>query len=152
MEAWKLLIAPVAISPCERREQIQFTKCRSRSRCISTRVSHLRVQRLDSLPTSQCQLNLLLLGPAAASFFEGILFVLFGALLLIGSGGISQNTMQAAMLASAPGGTGEDIIGPSEIYRRDAWKPKGSIRFGLTLIIAGIVLLVIYFVSILICS
>jgi len=57
------------------------------------------------------------------------------------------------MLASAPGGgTGEDIVGPSEIYRRDAWKPKGSIRFGLTLIIAGIVLLVIYFVSILICS
>jgi hypothetical protein len=42
---------------------------------------------------------------------------------------------------------GNDVIGPSEIFRRDAWKPKGFLRLGLTLIMTGIILLVIYFAS-----
>ena len=51
------------------------------------------------------------------------------------------------MLAAAASAISKEIIGPSEIFRRDAWKPKGFIRLGLTLIITGIILLVIYFVS-----
>jgi hypothetical protein len=92
--------------------------------------------------------NLLLWGPAGASFFEGIIFILFGVLFLVGSGGISRNTQKAAMLAAAASAMGEEVMGPSETYKRDAWKPRGSTRFGLTLIMAGIVLLVVYFVTI----
>jgi hypothetical protein len=88
------------------------------------------------------------ISPRTATFFEGILAVLSGLLLLLGSGGISRNTRSAAMIASAAKGISNgDIIGPSEIFERDAWKPKGFARLGLILVMAGIFLLVIYFVS-----
>lgn len=90
---------------------------------------------------------LLHLGPPSdLSAIEGILFILAGACFLLGSGGMSQNSAKAAMLASAASAMGKETIGPSEILRRDAWKPKGSIKLGLTLIIAGIILLVLSFV------
>jgi hypothetical protein len=38
-------------------------------------------------------------------------------------------------------------IEPSEIFRRDAWKAKGFTRLGLILIMTGIILLALYFVS-----
>ena len=79
------------------------------------------------------------------SAIEGILFVLGGVGFLLGSGGISHNTAKAAILASAASAAGKETIGPSEIMRRDAWKPKGHIRLGLTLIIAGIVLIIYSF-------
>jgi len=86
--------------------------------------------------------------PGTASFFEGVLVTLVGLLLLLGSGGISRNTGRAAMLASAAKGISNgDIIGSSEIFERDAWKPKGFMRLGLIMTMAGIFLLVIYFVS-----
>jgi len=82
------------------------------------------------------------------SGMEGILFILAGVCSLLGSGGISRNTAKAAMLASAASAMGSKTIGPSEIMRRDAWKPKGHTRLGLTLIIAGVALLVFSFVLI----
>jgi len=85
--------------------------------------------------------------PTDASFLEGIIFIIIGALFFLGSGGISRGSQRAAMLAAAASAIGKEVIGPSEIFRRDAWKPKGFIRLGLTLIITGIILLVIYFVS-----
>jgi hypothetical protein len=81
-------------------------------------------------------------------FFEGLVVVLVGVLLFLGSGGISRRSQQAALLASAAKAFDNDVIGPSEIFRRDAWKPKGFTRTALILIIAGIILLVTYFVSI----
>jgi hypothetical protein len=123
---------------------VAFLACASLALAFATYALNVWLLSLQE----NAQLNLLVWGPAGASFFEGVFFFLFGALLLIGSGGISRNTQTAAMLASAANAMGQDAIGPSETYRRDAWKPKGSVRFGLTLIIAGIVLLVIYFVSI----
>lgn len=87
------------------------------------------------------------ISPAEASFVEGLLYVFIGALLFLGSGGISRTTQKAAMLASAAKALSKnDVIGPSEIFRRDAWKPKGFTRLGLTLIMAGIILLILYFV------
>lgn len=82
------------------------------------------------------------------SAMEGILFILAGAGFLLGSGGMSRNTASAAVLASAASAMGSKTIGPSEIMRKDAWKPKGHIRLGLTLIIAGTVLLILSFVLI----
>jgi hypothetical protein len=74
---------------------------------------------------------------------EGILFILMGAGFLLGSGGISRNTSKAAMLASAAKTMGEETIGPSEVMRRDAWKPKGRVRLGLTAIVAGVILVIL---------
>jgi hypothetical protein len=86
------------------------------------------------------------MSPLDASLFEGLIFVLFGVLFLIGSGGITQASRKAALLAAAASAMGNDVIGPSEVYRRDAWRPKGYAGFGLILIMTGVILLVIYFV------
>jgi hypothetical protein len=83
-----------------------------------------------------------------AAFLEGILLLICGVLALIGSGGISQTSRKAAMLAATASAMSKDVIGPSEVYKRDRWKPKGFTRLGLTLTIAGIILLIVYFVSI----
>jgi hypothetical protein len=84
--------------------------------------------------------------PSEISAVEGILFILGGLGFLLGSGGISRNTAKAALLASAATKRGGETIGPSEIFRRDAWKPKGHIRLGLTLITAGTILIMLSFV------
>ena len=79
------------------------------------------------------------------TFWEAVIFILAGVLFLLGSGGITRRSQGAALLAAtAEAIYGEQIIGPSEIYRRDAWKPKGLTRLGLTLIIGGIILLLMY--------
>jgi hypothetical protein len=86
------------------------------------------------------------MSPLDASLFEGVIFVLFGVLFLIGSGGITQASRKAAVLAATASAMGNDVIGPSEVYRKDVWKPKGYASLGLILIMTGIILLVIYFV------
>jgi hypothetical protein len=88
-----------------------------------------------------------LISPPDASFFEGLIFIITGALFCIGSGGITRTTQSAARLAAVAGALGDDVIGPSEVFRRDAWRPKGFVRFGLVLIFTGIMLLIIYFIS-----
>jgi hypothetical protein len=85
--------------------------------------------------------------PGDASFLEGMLMIIVGVLLYLGSGGITRSSQRAAMLSAAASATGAEVIGPAEIFRKDAWKPKGFVRLGLTLIIAGIILVIIYFVS-----
>jgi hypothetical protein len=72
--------------------------------------------------------------------FDAILLILGGAAFLLGSGGISRNTSRAAQIASVASAFGKETIGPSEIMRRDAWKPKGYLRLELILIVAGIFL------------
>lgn len=85
--------------------------------------------------------------PADYAFIEGVFLVLSGLLIFIGSGGIGPASRSAAMLASAAEAiSGKEVIGPSEIFRRDAWKPKGYTRLGLVLVLTGLFLLVLYFV------
>jgi hypothetical protein len=84
--------------------------------------------------------------PADGAFIEGILLVLSGLLIFIGSGGIGQGSRKAAMLASAAKAISDkEVIGPSEIYRRDTWKSKGYTRLGLVLNLTGLSLLITYF-------
>jgi hypothetical protein len=88
------------------------------------------------------------ISPKTATFFEAILATLWGFLMLLGSGGISRNSRSAAIMASAVKAISDrDIIGPSEILRRDRWKPKGFVRVGLVLVMTGIFLLIIHFAS-----
>jgi len=80
-------------------------------------------------------------------FLEAVFAVLAGIMLLLGSGGIGRGSERAAMLASAASAMGRDSVGPSELYRRDAWKPKSYVQAGLVLILTGTILFVIYLVS-----
>jgi len=83
--------------------------------------------------------------PSEILVFDSILLILGGAAFLLGSGGISRNTSRAAQIASVASAMGKETVGPSEMMRRDAWKPKGHIRLGLTLITAGIFLIILSF-------
>ena len=80
--------------------------------------------------------------PPEISALDGILLILGGAAFLLGSGGISRNTLSAAFRASVANAMGKETVGPSEVMRRDAWKPKGYVRLGLIFIIAGILLII----------
>jgi hypothetical protein len=87
------------------------------------------------------------ISPIDALFFEGIMFIIIGALVCIGSGGLSRTSQRAAVMSALAGAVGKDVIGPSEIFRRDAWRPKGFLRAGLVFILTGTILIIIYFVS-----
>jgi hypothetical protein len=79
-------------------------------------------------------------------FFEGLVFIFLGVLFMLGRGGINRWSIYVAVFGSfADALYGQEGPGPAEILRRDAWKARGFIRFGLVLIITGIILLVLYF-------
>ena len=87
--------------------------------------------------------------PTDAFFVEGLIFLLSGILLLLGRGGINLWSQRAAILSALAGAVfDEDTVGPSEIYRRDKWKPKGFIRIALILIFAGVFMIMVYFLTI----
>jgi len=76
--------------------------------------------------------------PSEIAGVDAILLILGGVLFLLGSGGISRNTTRAAFLASMARAFGIETVGPGEMMRRDAWRPKGYKLLGLTLIVAGV--------------
>lgn len=83
-----------------------------------------------------------------ALFVEGIIFLLLGFLLLLGRGGINLWSQKAALLSAAAEAVyGADTVGPAEIMRKNSWKSKGFIRAGLVLVIAGVFMLAIYFLT-----
>jgi hypothetical protein len=89
-----------------------------------------------------------IISPSEALFIEGALLVLIGFLLLLGRGGISFSSKQAAVLAAtAEAVCGADSVGPGEMMRRDAWQSKGFLRGGLVLIITGVFLITFYFLT-----
>ena len=86
--------------------------------------------------------------PTDAFFLEGIIFLISGLLLLLGRGGINLWSQKAAILSAlAEAVYGEDTVGPDEMFRRDRWKPKGFIRLALILILAGVFMILIYFLT-----
>ena len=86
--------------------------------------------------------------PTDAFFIEGLIFLVFGILLLLGRGGINLWSQRAAILSALAGAVyDEDTVGPAEIYRRDKWKPKGFIRIALILIFAGVFMILVYFLT-----
>lgn len=83
-----------------------------------------------------------------AFFFEGIIFLLSGLLLLLGRGGINLWSQKAAILSAlAEAVYDEDTVGPAETLKKDRWKPKGFVRIALILISAGIFMILIYFLT-----
>ena len=86
--------------------------------------------------------------PSEIAGADAILLILGGALFLLGSGGISRNTASAALRASVASAFGKETVGPGEMMRRDAWRPKGYKLLGLTLIVAGVFSIFLAFVSV----
>lgn len=83
-----------------------------------------------------------------ALFVEGIALLLMGLLLLIGRGGLNLSTVKAAILsASAEAVFGTEGVGPAEEMRIDSWKSKGFITAGLVLIMTGLFMLAMYFLT-----
>ena len=82
-------------------------------------------------------------------FLEGVILIAFGLLLILGRGGINVWSLRVAILSALAdflyGRKGQGALGPSESLRRDAWKPSGFVLPGLALIVAGIILVVLYF-------
>lgn len=81
-------------------------------------------------------------------FMEALIFILAGALLFLGSGGLSPTTFRASLLAAAADAIYDEDYSISEMVERDSWKPKGYPRLALVLLISGTALLALYFVSI----
>jgi hypothetical protein len=89
-----------------------------------------------------------ILTPGDALFIEGTMAILVGILLLLGRGGISFLSKQAAVLAAtAEAVCGTDSVGPGEMMRRDTWQPKGFLRVGLVMIVTGVFLITLYFLT-----
>ena len=83
-----------------------------------------------------------------ALFVEGVLLLIIGVLFFIGYGGLTGWTFGATVLSSAASAvSGKETVGPKEIMKRDAWKPKGHLRTALVLIIASVILFAIYFLT-----
>jgi len=83
-----------------------------------------------------------------AFFIEGLLFLIFGFLFLIGRGGINFWSLKAAILSALAGAVyDKDTVGPNEILRRDRWKPDGFPRLALILIITGVFMVLLYFLT-----
>jgi len=86
--------------------------------------------------------------PTDFLFFEGIVFLILGALFLLGRGGINLWSVKAAILSAlAETVYHKDTIGPDEEFRRDRWKPGGFTRFALILILAGVFMILVYFLA-----
>jgi len=83
-------------------------------------------------------------------FAEGIMFLLLGFLLLLGSGGINLWTISAILNSSVADWiygkeSNKEHVRPSEILRVDRWQPKGLPYAGLICIFAGIIMILTYF-------
>lgn len=88
------------------------------------------------------------MSPTDAFFFEGILFLLIGFLLLLGRGGINFWSQKAAILSALAGFLyDEDTVGPDEILRKDRWKPEGFTRLALILMLTGLFMILIYLLT-----
>jgi hypothetical protein len=92
--------------------------------------------------------SFLQLCPIDVMSIEGIMFILVGLLFLVGKGGINRGSLSAAMIAAkAEAIYGGDIVGPNEIFQQDAWKARGFTRTALILIFSGVLMILVYFVT-----
>lgn len=80
-------------------------------------------------------------------FMEGLVFLFTGILLLVGSGGLSPNTLRASLLAAVADAFYDEDYSISEIVERNSWKAKGHSRGALVLLFSGAIMLALYFVS-----
>ena len=79
--------------------------------------------------------------------FEGIFCLILSILFALGRGGIDAYTLRSAETAAlADAVYGEDYE-VSKTFRKDKWRPEGFPKAALVLLIAGIVVLILYFLT-----
>lgn len=83
-------------------------------------------------------------------FAEGLLFILFGSMLLLGSSGINLWTVSSILDSSVADwiygkDLEEEYVRPSEFFHADRWRSEGFPFIGLTCVFIGIILLLSYF-------
>ncbi|HXX88324.1 MAG TPA: hypothetical protein VEH86_07775 [Candidatus Acidoferrum sp.] len=79
---------------------------------------------------------------------EGVMLIILGLLFLVGTGGINLGSLSAAMIsAKAKAIFRGDIAGPDEVLRRDTWKAKGFTRTALILLFSGVLMILVYFLT-----
>jgi len=79
--------------------------------------------------------------------FEGILCIIISVLLASGRGGINAYTLRSAATVAATDAIYNKDYEVSTVFRKDKWKPEGFPKAALVLLIAGIAMLVIYFLT-----
>jgi hypothetical protein len=98
-------------------------------------------------------LNFFVLQPnAAVRAYDGVLFesifcVILSILFALGRGGIDAYSLRSAATAAATDaicGTNYEI---PKTFRKDKWKPQGFPRAALVLLVAGLVMLMAYFLT-----
>lgn len=88
------------------------------------------------------------LEPLQLTFFEGLILILTGILSLLGRRGVNAYTVRTVIYFYMRKVLyGEKMPKISEIFRRDLWLSTPSIRFGLSQEFAGMILLVIFFLT-----
>jgi hypothetical protein len=79
--------------------------------------------------------------------FEGILFIIISVLFALGRGGIDAYTLRSAATAAVADAVYGKDYQVSEVFRKDKWKPEGFPKAALVLLVTGIVMLIIYFLT-----
>jgi hypothetical protein len=79
--------------------------------------------------------------------FEGVLCIITGVIFALGSGGIGPGSLREARLRATVDAVYGTDYPVSQVFRKDKWKPKGFPKAALVLLIAGIIALLIYVLS-----
>ena len=80
-------------------------------------------------------------------FFEGILCMVIGVLFFLGRGGIDRYTSGSAMTRAMADAIYGTEYGVSETFRKDKWKPQGFPKAALVLWASGIIMLLVYLLT-----
>lgn len=75
-------------------------------------------------------------------FLESIFLILMGGMLLVGSGGLTSQTLKAAVDYSQT-----DESQASKIFRQSRFKATSFLRLGLILLSSGIIFLVLFLIT-----
>jgi hypothetical protein len=79
--------------------------------------------------------------------FEGLFCIVLSVLFALGRGGIDAYTLRSAATAAVADAVYGTDYGVSETFRKDKWKPEGFPKAALVLMVAGLVMLVVYFLT-----
>jgi hypothetical protein len=80
-------------------------------------------------------------------FFEGVFCVIISLLFALGRGGIDAYTLTSATTKAATDAIYGTEYGVSGTFRKDRWKPQGFPKAALVLLVSGLVMLVVYFLT-----
>ena len=79
--------------------------------------------------------------------FEGIFCIIAGVLFALGRGGIGPGSLREAKTRAAVDAIYGKDYAITEVFRKDKWKAKGFPNAALVLLLAGAIVLLIYFLN-----